>query len=63
MKHVFISTEETTQLILVPENETETMLLNKLINNEEVSVNISRDPISIPGLSSKSSITLSNTTK
>ena len=58
MKHVFVTNEDVTQLILIPDNDTESLLLNKLLNNDELCITASREPISLPGLSSKVSITL-----
>ena len=55
MESIFIS-DEKVQLILLPANELDSLLLNKLIGNGPVEVEVIRQPVSILGKSVKDAI-------
>lgn len=62
MRHAFVTNDDTTQLILVPDNETDFLLLNRLVDLDTVTLQVTREPISVLGMSSKTSITISRKT-
>lgn len=62
MRHVFVTNDDTTQLILVPDNETDFLLLNRLVDLDTVTLQVTREPISVLGISSKTSIIISRKT-
>ena len=62
MRHAFVTNDDTTQLILVPDNEMDFLLLNRLVDLDTVTLQVSREPISVLGMSSKSSIIISRKT-
>ena len=55
MESIFIS-DEKVQLILLPANELDSLLLNKLIGNGPVEIEVIRQPVSILGKSVKDAI-------
>jgi len=55
MESIFISNEKV-QLILLPANELDSLLLNKLIGNGPVEIEVIRQPVSILGKSVKDAI-------
>lgn len=55
MENIFIS-DEKVQLILLPANELDSLLLNKLIGNGPVEIEVIRQPVSILGKSVKDAI-------
>lgn len=55
MESIFIS-DDKVQLILLPANELDSLLLNKLIGNGPVEIEVIRQPVSILGKSVKDAI-------
>lgn len=55
MESIFIS-DEKVQLILLPANELDSLLLNKLIGNGPIEIEVIRQPVSILGKSVKDAI-------
>lgn len=55
MESIFIS-DKKVQLILLPANELDSLLLNKLIGNGPVEIEVIRQPVSILGKSVKDAI-------
>ena len=50
MEHIFVS-NGTTQLVLVPENELDKLLLNRILGEGPVEIDYIRQPVSILGKS------------
>jgi hypothetical protein len=50
MEHIFIANGQT-QLVLVPENEAERLLIDKILSNGPVEVSYIRQPVGILGKS------------
>ena len=63
MRHAFVTNDDLTQLILIPDNETDFHLLNRLVDTETVTLQVTREPISVLGISSKTGIIISRKTK
>lgn len=55
MESIFIS-DDKVQLILLPANELDSLLLNKLIGNGPIEIEVIRQPVSILGKSVKDAI-------
>ena len=55
MEHIFIANGQT-QLVLVPENEAERLLIDKILSNGPVEVSYIRQPVGILGRSVKDGI-------
>lgn len=55
MEHIFIA-NGTTQLVLVPENELDRMLLDKILSDGPVEVEYIRQPVGILGKSVKDGV-------
>lgn len=55
MEHIFIANGQT-QLVLVPENEAERLLIDKILSNGPVEVAYIRQPVGILGRSVKDGI-------
>jgi len=55
MEHIFIANGQT-QLVLVPENEAERLLIDKILSNGPVEVAYIRQPVGILGKSVKDGI-------
>ena len=57
MEHIFIANGQT-QLVLVPENEAERLLIDKILSNGPVEVSYIRQPVGILGRSVKDGIVI-----
>ena len=55
MEHIFIANGQT-QLVLVPENEAERLLIDKILSNGPLEVSYIRQPVGILGKSVKDGI-------
>lgn len=55
MEHIFI-TNGTTQLVLVPESELDTLLLNRILTDGPVEIEYIRQPVGILGKSVKDGV-------